>query len=86
MIEHYFLYQAFHQHFKDVRINASLIDNKDGTREQSMETTIQGRKFRTTAANKKKAKLQLVLKVFEGLRNVKPTQWTAIDLNEVNGK
>jgi len=77
---------AFHQHFKDVRINASQVDNKDGTREQSMETTIQGRKFRITAANKKKAKLQLVLKVFEGLRNVKPTQWTAIDLNEVNGK
>jgi len=75
---------VFQEHFKDVRFNDSENTKEDGSHEYSLETTIQGRKFRTSASSKKKAKLQLVLKVFEVLKNVAPTSWTAVDLNEIN--
>lgn len=76
--------KVFQDQFKNVRLNETENVKEGNTKEYSLETTIQGRKFRTSASNKKKAKLQLVLKVFEVLRNIQPSQWTSIDLNEIN--
>merc|ERR1712142_61043 len=77
---------AFQDHFKNVRFNDSENVKEDGSREFSLEATIEGRKFRTSGPTKKKAKLRLVLKAFEVLKNVAPTRWAAIDLNAVNAQ
>ncbi|XP_065651504.1 double-stranded RNA-specific editase 1 isoform X2 [Hydra vulgaris] len=47
------------------------------------ETTIEGKVFKEKASSKKKAKLRLILKVFQELNGIPPVDWTSIDSSDI---
>ena len=74
---------VFYELYRDVKFTESEMKGGNGLTEYQMEAEVEGKQFKTKASSKKKAKVRLVLAAMEELRNIQPSEWTAIDLKEV---
>lgn len=73
----------FNSHFPNVNFIETECKTESGTREFHLQAVIDGHEFKSTASSKKKAKLRLVLEVFETLENTAPTEWMTLDLDKI---
>jgi len=74
---------VFNEFFRDAELVYTESKTGDGATKYHLETRIERKTFKVTASTKKKAKLRLILKVFQGLKKTKPSEWMTIDVDDI---
>jgi len=69
--------QVFIQHYPNVEFVQKECKAEEGGMENNIEANVDGKVFSATESTKKKAKLRLVLQVFQELKKTPITEWTA---------
>lgn len=75
--------EVFKEHFPDVDFTETESMSADGRPEHHIEVKINRRSFKVTASSKKKAKLRLILQIFETMKKTSRREWKSIDVNKV---
>ena len=69
--------------YRDVQFEYKEILEKNSPTEYLAQATVKGQQFNSKSFSKKKARLRIVLSVFEEFHEIQKSSWTSIDVQEI---